>query len=150
MKYIAHRGLLEGPDSGLENHPHQIEKALQQGFDAEVDLWVVDSQLLLGHDAPQYFTDIEFLSKPGLWIHAKNLTALEYLNAIPHALNYFWHESDQFTLTSRGYIWTYPGKELTKRSVMVMPETVDSTLGICKNAECYAICSDYVLSISQS
>ena len=27
------------------------------------------------------------------------------------SLNYFWHQTDDFTLTSHGYIWTYPGKK---------------------------------------
>ena len=41
MKYIAHRGNMNGP-SALENHPDHIREALQAGFDVEVDTWVID------------------------------------------------------------------------------------------------------------
>ena len=145
MKYIAHRGLTQGPDKKLENHPTQITKALHQGFDCEIDLWVVHTELWLGHDEPQYQVDEKFIKQLGLWIHAKNVDALRWLRVTD--CNYFWHENDQYTLTSHKWIWTYPGKELTSISVMVMPETVDNTLAICKNARCYAICSDYVEQI---
>ena len=33
MKFIAHRGLTEGPDVNLENRPEQIEKSLKDGFE---------------------------------------------------------------------------------------------------------------------
>ena len=55
MKMIAHRGLLSGPDKDLENRPEQIDTALSKGFEAEVDVWVVDGQkFMLGHDQPLY------------------------------------------------------------------------------------------------
>ena len=49
MIYIAHRGLTNGPDKELENHPEQIKRAISQGFDCEVDLWafVVDNRYKL-------------------------------------------------------------------------------------------------------
>jgi hypothetical protein len=141
MKLIAHRGLTNGPDVNLENRPEQIELALSQGFDCEIDLWVVNSEFYLGHDRPDYPVNKEFLSKFGLWIHAKNLAALRWLTDT--SLYYFWHQEDDFVLTSNNFIWTYPGKELTRRSIAVLPEWHDSEL---KNVDfnCYAICSDYV------
>lgn len=146
MKYIAHRGLFNGPDKTLENRPEQIELALQKGYDCEIDLWYVNSELWLGHDEPQYPINEEFLNQIGLWIHAKNLAALRWLRDT--SLNYFWHENDKFTLTSHRFIWTNPGNELTGISIMVMPEVTDSTLNICKNVHCFAICSDFVEQIS--
>lgn len=142
MKLIAHRGLINGPDSHLENKPDQILKALSQGFDCEVDLWVVNSELYLGHDGPQYPIDKEFLKEFGLWIHAKNLGALRWLTDTSY--NYFWHQEDDFTLTSHKWIWTYPGKELTQRSIMVMPEWHNPSLEGLSNINCYGICSDFV------
>jgi hypothetical protein len=53
----------------------------------------------------------------------------------------FWHEEDSVTLTSKGYLWTYPGKQLAPNSVCVMPELVEYS-----NEEmliCHAICTDY-------
>jgi hypothetical protein len=146
MRYIAHRGLFNGPDKLLENRPEQIELALQKGYDCEVDLWVVNSECWLGHDGPQYLINESFLNHIGLWIHAKNLAALRWLRNT--SLNYFWHENDKFTLTSHNWIWTNPGNDLTSISIMVMPEVTDSTLSICKNTQCYAICSDFVEQIS--
>lgn len=142
MIYIAHRGLFNGPDKSKENEPSQIELSLSKGFDAEIDIWRVDSTLWLGHDGPQYQIEENFLYTKGLWIHAKNLQALFWLSDTN--LNYFWHETDKFTLTSHNYIWTYPGNELTNKSIMVVPELVDPTLNNAKQAECYGICSDYV------
>jgi hypothetical protein len=142
MKYIAHRGLFNGPDVNLENRPEQIETALKSGYDCEIDLWLINSDFYLGHDRPDYPIDKEWVSKLGLWIHAKNLAALRWLTTTD--LEYFWHEEDKFTLTSNNYIWTYPGNELTMRSVMVMPEYVDKSLDNARTAQCYAICSDYV------
>jgi hypothetical protein len=145
MKYIAHRGLTNGPDKELENRPDQIELSLSRGYDCEVDLWIVHSELWLGHDEPQYIIDEDFVNKMGLWIHAKNLSALRWLRNT--SLNYFWHENDHYTLTSHNWIWTNPGNALTTASVMVMPEAVDAELTTCKNAKCYAICSDYIEKI---
>jgi hypothetical protein len=146
MIYIAHRGLTDGPDKSLENKPEQVLKAIEQGYHVEVDLWCVNSELFLGHDGPQYLIDETLLHKPELWIHAKNLAALRWLYNTQ--LNYFWHQTDDFTLTSRGWIWTYPSKELTSHSIMVMPEMHDPQLIGLHNLHCYAICSDYVDKIS--
>ena len=65
MKYIAHRGLFNGPDKTLENHPEQILNALDLGFDVEIDLWHVNcrpQEWWLGHDAPTYPIDASFLN----------------------------------------------------------------------------------------
>jgi len=144
MRIIAHRGLLNGPDKILENHPDQIRIALNKGFDCEIDVWYKDEEFFLGHDAPQYKIDLEFLMMGNLWIHAKNLEALFILAGTN--LNYFWHQEDDYTLTSEKYIWTYPGKELTEYSVMVMPERDDPEF---KNLDwnCYGICTDFVLDV---
>jgi hypothetical protein len=147
MIYIAHRGLTDGPDKLLENNPKQVLKAIEQGYHAEVDLWFVNSELFLGHDAPQYLISEKFLQNFSLWIHAKNLAALRWLYDTD--FNYFWHQEDDFTLTSKNWIWTYPGKELTSRSIMVMPEMHNYDLSGLNNLNCYGICSDYVDKISK-
>lgn len=145
MILIAHRGLTNGPDKQLENKPEQILASISKGFDCEIDLWVVSNELWLGHDLPQYAISEEFLKNnyKYFWIHAKNLSALEWLTTTSFNYEYFWHQSDDFTLTSKGFIWTYPGKELTYRSIQVMPEWENSELKNI-NYNCYAVCSDYV------
>ena len=37
-------------------------------------------------------------------------------------LNYFWHDTDTYTLTSYNIPWIYPGKKLMKTGVCVLPE----------------------------
>ena len=41
MKIISHRGNLNGPNKNLENRLDTIEKAIQLGFDVEVDIWLI-------------------------------------------------------------------------------------------------------------
>lgn len=145
MIYIAHRGLYQGPSVEKENHPDQITSAIKLGYHVEVDIRYVNKKLVLGHDEPQYEISEKFLDNRKMWIHCKNIEALHYFTTtIGEQYNYFWHEDDQFTLTSKKYIWTYPGKTLTDMSIMVMPEYVDNTLDNTKNVICYGICSDFV------
>lgn len=122
MKMIAHRGLTDGPDVNLENRPEQIELTLSKGFDCEIDVWRIKNEWFLGHDRPDYKVSESFIGKQGLWLHCKNLDALLELSLCPIHYEFFWHQEDDFTLTSGGYIWTYPGKELTSNSISVQPE----------------------------
>lgn len=149
MKLIAHRGLTQGPNKLLENHPEQLLNSIKNGYDCEIDLWVINSELWLGHDEPQYLINENFLKDNSLnfWIHAKNLAALRWL-ATTTFYKYFWHQNDDFILTSNNFIWTYPGKELTSISIDVMPEWNDPEFKNL-NKHCYGICSDYVDTIKE-
>jgi hypothetical protein len=140
MILIAHRGNINGPNSALENHPDYVCKALSKGYDVEIDLWFMDEKLFLGHDEPEYLINKGFLLKTGLWIHCKNIDALNYLRNIDSSNPYFFHNTDDVTLTSNGYFWTYPGKQLTQWSIAVMPEMAQFN-----NIEtAFGICSDYM------
>ena len=150
MIYIAHRGLFEGPDKHKENHPDQIKLALKRGYHVEVDVRYVNKKLVLGHDEPCYEINDNFIDIRKFWIHCKNIEALHYFTThISEKYNYFWHENDQYTLTSKNYIWTNPGNTLTDISIMVMPEHVDNSLLNTVNVTCYGICSDYVDKIKE-
>ena len=35
---ISHRGNVTGPNSDRENHPDYIDRAIEKGFDVEVDI----------------------------------------------------------------------------------------------------------------
>lgn len=144
IQLIAHRGLMEGPNKDLENDPYQVDKAMDKGFDCEIDLWRIDKQFMLGHDEPKYPIDFSWIKKNQyrLWVHAKNIEALYYLSEFGD--NYFWHENDKFTLTSCGWIWTFPGNALTENSICVMPEQYMKDLSKVINLKCYGICSDYI------
>jgi hypothetical protein len=141
MLKISHRGNLNGP-SPRENHPSYIEEAIYAGFDVEVDIWLIDKYLWLGHDEPQYMTSKTFIDryKESLWIHCKNLAALEYFVNLKKDYKYFWHEKDSYTLTSNGLIWTYPGKPVTGKSIIVVSGQDPDRDAI----GAFGICSDYV------
>ena len=57
MVLISHRGNLTGSNPERENSQTYIQEALNKGFNVEVDVWVVNNQIYLGHDAPQYLID---------------------------------------------------------------------------------------------
>lgn len=148
MKFIAHRGNINGPNPLKENSTQYIDEAITQGFDVEIDVRYEDKVFYLGHDEPQYQTSLSWLveRKDNLWIHCKDLTSLNIFCSNPVDFNYFWHQEDDFTLTSKNYIWTYPGKECGPKSVLVMPEwnTDIDKLGSLKSLNCEGICSDYI------
>jgi hypothetical protein len=138
MIIICHRGLLEGPDSLIENAPLQIDKALSLGFEVEVDLFVLGSDYFLGHDRPTYRIEKEWLiyRKKRSWIHCKNLEAM--LALAESGFNYFWHETDTIALTRKGYVWAYPGKQPIANSIAVLPELNNDDI-----RSCLGICTDY-------
>lgn len=139
-KYIAHRGNLYGPDIINENKIDYILNAINKDYDCEIDIRYINNILYLGHDNPDYIVDINFLLKykNKLWIHCKNIEALNYLLNFKE-LNIFWHQSDNYTLTSQKYIWCYPNMITTEKSIIVMPE-----LNNFNYTDAYGICSDYV------
>jgi hypothetical protein len=143
---IAHRGNLTGPDATRENSPEYIDEAIAAGFDVEVDVWMVDGDLGLGHDFPQYRILKTFLFERAerLWCHAKNLEALVFLtsNSLLHA---FSHDNDDYVLTSKGVIWAFPGKPIGPDVVCVMPERASYSVADLKS--CKGICSDFVAKI---
>jgi len=125
LKVISHRGNLHGPRTCNENSPESVEFALIQGFECEIDIWFDENHnLLLGHDLGIYPISIPWIVERSnkLWIHCKNLPALIYFQNLESNLNYFWHENDRFTLTSLGYIWSYPDYIIHKDSISVLPE----------------------------
>lgn len=139
IKLIAHRGNITGPNQKDENNPSYVSNCLNKGYDAEIDVWYIDGKFVLGHDAPQYDIHPIFLSHPNLWIHAKNVEALSKLKNIT---NCFFHDSDDCVLTSKNYIWVYPGKKLTPNCVCVSPEK--GGYSVTDMLQCHAICTDYV------
>jgi len=141
MKLISHRGNINGGISSWENEPTYIDLAISKGFDVEVDAWFKDGKLWLGHDKPDFSVDfIWFRNRmTKLWVHCKNVESLEFFINCGYSVHYFWHENDTVTITSKGYIWAYPGKQPIKNSIAVMPEINND-----KISECIGICSDYI------
>lgn len=142
MIKIAHRGNLDGPNPDKENHPDYLLAALSKGYHVEVDVWSIGEIYVLGHDKPQYEVSSNFLNNEKFWHHAKNIRALGKLldQSDRDHIRCFFHDQDDYTLTSCGWIWVYPGKKLIrKHCVAVMPEKAPNwDLSLAG-----AVCSDY-------
>lgn len=148
MKIISHRGNLTGPNPKLENTPKQIKLAIKNNLDVEIDLWVSKNKIYLGHDNPEHKIPYKFLTEHQnlLWIHCKNLDAFMFLrerNEEFASYNYFWHQTDKLTLTSKGIPWCYPGTYVMK-GITVHCES-DWRSVAHKNPGILGICTDYPL-----
>jgi glycerophosphoryl diester phosphodiesterase len=142
MKLIAHKGNINGPDPSKENTPEQIEHCVKNGYDVEIDIWYdEDGKLWLGHDKPKHEITWWWLAglQPFLWIHCKDFKTLTEFVDNTSGYNYFWHQGDDYTLTSKKYIWSSPGKTYSKNTVIVEEDPL-----ALHDYNCYGICSDYV------
>ena len=143
MKIISHRGLIDGVNTSIENNPAKILEALDS-FDCEIDLHY-NKGWWLGHDSPKYQIDPSFLSKNGLWIHCKNLDAVNGVREIYPQANYFWHENDMLTITSHGIWWQHCSLDYVvgNLSVVLLPEIHNFIINNFENA--YGVCTDFPL-----
>ncbi len=137
MYLISHRGNLDGSNPEKENDPEYLNIAIQKGFAVEVDVRFENNKFFLGHDFNQYEIKENFLLNKNVWCHAKTYDALFALDKIK--AHYFWHQNDDYTITSSGYLWTYPGKKLLKKSICVLPENANY-----EKIDCMGICSDFI------
>lgn len=152
MRLIAHRGNIDGPNPLEENRPEYIDNAIELGYDVEIDIRydIADDGFYLGHNDPQYVVTSYWLAQrmDKLWIHCKNIEALYHFASKTGGYNYFWHQEDDFTLTSKNYIWTYPGKSYTPKSVIVMPEwQLEQDFDSLRIYNCFGICSDFIFRL---
>jgi hypothetical protein len=139
MILISHRGNLNGKIIENENHPNYIDTAISNGYDVEIDMWWMAGNPYLGHDGPKYEVNHDWLSErvDKLWVHCKNAELLNWIRST--TLHYFWHENDTLTLTSKNWIWVYPGKQPIKGSIAVLPEIYNDDISVTAG-----ICSDYI------
>jgi hypothetical protein len=137
MKIIAHRGNLNGPDIENENNPKKIDLAISENFDAEIDVWYVNSSFFLGHDRPLFKIDYKWLTdrSNNLWCHAKNFEAIVQLSK-EKKINYFWHENDKMTLTSMGIPWCYPENFIENGVTVSLEKKIN-------NINLFGVCTDY-------
>lgn len=164
MLYIAHRGNTEG-NQFLENE-NKLEsaiKCLKQGLCVELDLWFESGDFYLGHDCPTtLLKDKEIVKlnerypKKIFW-HCKSIDTLYKVHIYEYMFNnnyYFFHQSDDVVLTQgdETYFWNYPGKQLTFKSICVMPEICSedynhNMIVLAARDKIKGICSDYILDI---
>lgn len=141
MILISHRGNVNGKIIEKENTIDYIENCISLGFEVEIDVWVIDNKIFLGHDSPKDIVSIDWLKKfeDVLWVHCKNTDAVVFFKDTE--FNFFWHEEDTLTLTSKGFLWVYPGKQPISKSIAVMPELYQDNID-----ECIGVCSDYIIN----
>lgn len=142
MIKIAHRGNFAGRNKERENTVAYIEEAIIANYDVEVDVWLIDKQWHLGHDFPGEKIEREFLERPCIWTHAKNLVGYISLYNNPK-VHTFWHDKDQFVFTNKGIKWAYEGV-ITYDGVVVMPERSNEISAMLRSGmfEPLGVCSD--------
>ena len=138
MIVISHRGNLTGKNLDTENTVKQLELVMSKNIPVEVDVRNIFGQWYLGHDQHDNKIDVQFLlqNKDMMWCHAKNIEALEKMLDI--GLHCFWHQTDEYTLTSKGIVWAYPSF-YTSVGILVMPskDFIDNL-----NRPIYGLCVD--------
>jgi hypothetical protein len=153
MRIISHRGNLQGKNPERENHPDYIKESLAAGFECEVDIWYVDKEFYLGHDKPSYKIDeyktFEYSEILKLWFHCKDIVTLYQLLYSGCDGYVFLHNLDDCAIAINSeqwsYLWTYPSKSLTNRSIAVLPEW-DLNWDI---HEAHGVCTDFPLKYDE-
>ena len=138
MIFISHRGNLFGP-SAEENDIVQLD-LVSKFMPVEVDVWSIGRDWFLGHDGPETPVPESFLGNRNFILHAKNLEALNRL--VDTDLHYFWHQEDDYTLTSKNFIWTYPRKDVASNCIIVC-QSLEETRQYA-DSMAWGICTDYV------
>jgi hypothetical protein len=142
MILISHKGNLEGPNPSRENHPDYIKRALWYEFHVEVDVWMIKDKWFLGHDGPEYPVEYRFLNDSRFYLHCKNLESLTYLATSEKTeCDFFAHGNDNWVLTGKGRLWTYPREATGPNSIIVdfSKDAVKNHSGI------YGLCADYLI-----
>jgi len=142
--WVLHRGNSAGLRAATENDPALLKKALEAGWDCEIDVWLDEGDkagVWLGHDAPTFPLGAEdcdaILAHPGAWLHCKNLAAFTWLRLRPDStrFHFFSHDLDPVALTSRGVAWVYPGVAFPGRGAVAVVRadcaTVPTSGGVC-------------------
>jgi glycerophosphoryl diester phosphodiesterase len=147
MILISHRGNIDGINPNYENTLPYIDKAINAGYEVEIDLRTFVDGLWLGHDEPQYRVSLNWLQdrKDKLWIHCKDLESCKTLLGHDPTFKLFCHQSDEFTLTSNGKIWLHDLKQ-TIDSYTIIPLLSKTEIQNHKHVapKAYGVCSDYI------
>ena len=145
MKLISHRGNLSGPSPENENKIPYVQRAIDRGYDVEIDVRLIDNNLYLGHDSPDYLVDLSWLldRKEHLLVHAKNFQAMSFL--IKYDLRIFYHQVEKHTVIGNTKnLWSCDIGEATEKSIipLISLEEVEKYKNLVGNF--YGVCSDYV------
>jgi hypothetical protein len=142
--HIYHRGNSRGaPDT--ENDPNCLSTIVAAGRHVEVDVWLRDGAVFVGHDAPTHIVAWDWLVAlaPRALIHCKDGATFVGLRTwfAERGLeaDLFYHTTEDYALSTGGKIIVYPGRPLFPNCLSMMPESI----GRKPLAEpCAEICSD--------
>jgi hypothetical protein len=142
MKLISHRGNINGEYRDLENTKAYIQQAIDSGYDVEIDVWLKDNILYLGHDEPERIVQLKWLldRSKKLWIHCKNFKCLSFL--IDYNLTLFFHEKEDYTIVSNGKIWAHNFSNIDDKCVI--PLLTKEDIINWKPTTVHGVCSDYI------
>lgn len=145
MLLISHRGNINSVQPAFENSPHYIDNAILSGYDVEMDVRLINNEIYLGHDEPDYKISLEWLleRKKHLFIHTKNFGVLSYL--IDKDLRTFYHQKENHTIINNcNLIWSHELSEANEKSIipLISKEDIEKQVKIPDNV--YGICSDFV------
>lgn len=164
MKIISHRGNLYGPNQETENTIDAINKALDLGFDVEIDIWYLAGKYWLGHDSPQRSFDLEMLNvwsrRGDIYVHCKNVwAAQEFLKNFDlrnKPIYPFMHDNDQAVIIKNDLIWVHPnaihnvGNYMPHNCIAVMPELKTTKYQVHLDLSLenwYGVCTDYPVDV---
>jgi hypothetical protein len=144
---ILHRGL-SIHDRLAENEPNTLAIRDNNNLNVECDIWYHKNNWYLGHDSPTYLIeniDLFLKSKQRL-IHAKDGKTLaeiiDYCNKRGYDNEIFYHTNEDYVLTTSNMIIAYPGKELYKNTLCMMPENMNREITNDEFNNIIGLCSD--------
>lgn len=147
MILISHRGNVDNIQPKRENTKEYILEAIDRGFYVEIDIWMKNGSLFLGHDSPENEVSVDWLNKfsDKLFIHSKNYSAFCYFmyeNAIP--IPTFYHTiEDHVVIGNTKLVWSHNLEECNERSVIPLLDK-ESIKQIDRYPNVYGVCSDFV------
>jgi len=144
-RYISHRGNLFGIEPEKENTIRYIKKAIDAGYDVEIDIWFFNGSLYLGHDfdSMKEKVSLSFLKENvnRVWCHAKNIPAFIFLKE--NNIHTFYQTIENFVLTTEGFLWLHSGFDYDhEKSVHVF---LDRPKNISFGNFPKNICSDHIV-----
>ena len=110
MIVISHRGNLTGPDGDCRYD--KVRRALDLGFDVELDVRSRDGELFVGHDRMLYpLSDLTLTEREAsrVWFHAKDWRAAAAVGASGRLC--FCHGDEESAFVANGYghvLWMHP------------------------------------------
>jgi hypothetical protein len=145
MKFISHRGNINGPNPARENSPDYIDEAIKSGFVVEIDVRRVGRELYLGHDYPQQIISAEWIEQreKSLLLHLKDFQAAKAIRT--SRWHTFCHSRDPYTLTSRGLLWLHD-LSLVPDENTIVPLMSKNLIESYAYRNVYAICSDWKIN----